>query len=120
MLMQSRPTGEGIGNYCFAIDAEGHISDRRVGEALMGLKRICPKVRFLGSYPRADVDREGRTARCGRDVRRRVRGGGRLAGALPGRPVLGRLRAYRAQATRGRQPSQATRDVQATQEPQAS
>ncbi|GGW02456.1 prephenate dehydratase [Streptomyces narbonensis] len=55
MLIQSRPTGAGIGNYCFAVDAEGHISDRRVGEALMGLKRMCPKVRFLGSYPRAGV-----------------------------------------------------------------
>ncbi|MEU2116561.1 prephenate dehydratase [Streptomyces sp. NPDC016459] len=55
MLIQSRPTGAGIGNYCFAVDAEGHISDRRVGEALMGLKRICPQVRFLGSYPRAGV-----------------------------------------------------------------
>ncbi|MFJ5547047.1 prephenate dehydratase [Streptomyces sp. NPDC093225] len=55
MLIQSRPTGEGIGNYCFAVDAEGHISDRRVGEALMGLKRVCPNVRFLGSYPRAGV-----------------------------------------------------------------
>ncbi|MGR8009611.1 prephenate dehydratase [Streptomyces hypolithicus] len=53
MLIQSRPTGAGIGNYCFAVDAEGHIADRRVGEALMGLKRICPNVRFLGSYPRA-------------------------------------------------------------------
>ncbi len=31
MLIQSRPTGEGIGNYCFAVDAEGHIADRRVG-----------------------------------------------------------------------------------------
>ncbi|MFE3230424.1 prephenate dehydratase, partial [Nocardia sp. NPDC059228] len=40
MLIQSRPTGAGIGNYCFAVDAEGHIADRRVGEALMGLKRI--------------------------------------------------------------------------------
>ncbi|MEI5524572.1 prephenate dehydratase [Streptomyces brasiliscabiei] len=55
MLLQSRPTGEGIGNYCFAIDAEGHISDRRVAEALMGLKRICLQVRYLGSYPRADA-----------------------------------------------------------------
>ncbi|MEV0090589.1 prephenate dehydratase [Streptomyces sp. NPDC050738] len=55
MVLQSRPTGAGIGNYCFAIDAEGHIADRRVGEALMGLKRICPQVRFLGSYPRAGV-----------------------------------------------------------------
>ncbi|WP_338698291.1 prephenate dehydratase [Streptomyces sp. Q6] len=55
MLLQSRPTGKGIGNYCFAMDAEGHISDRRVAEALMGLKRACPQVRFLGSYPRAGV-----------------------------------------------------------------
>lgn len=55
MLLQSRPTGQGIGNYCFAIDAEGHISDRRVAEALMGLKRICLEVRYLGSYPRADA-----------------------------------------------------------------
>ncbi|ANW19315.1 prephenate dehydratase [Streptomyces clavuligerus] len=55
MLIQSRPTGEGIGNYCFAVDAEGHITERRVAEALMGLKRTAPKVRFLGSYPRAGV-----------------------------------------------------------------
>ncbi|KAF4406047.1 MULTISPECIES: prephenate dehydratase [Streptomyces] len=56
MRIESRPTGEGIGRYCFSVDCEGHITDRRVGEALMGLKRICPKVRFLGSYPRAGVD----------------------------------------------------------------
>ncbi|MFB7110082.1 prephenate dehydratase [Streptomyces sp. NPDC056291] len=54
MLLQSRPTGAGIGNYCFCVDAEGHINDRRMAEALMGLKRICLQVRFLGSYPRAD------------------------------------------------------------------
>ncbi|MEV6103275.1 prephenate dehydratase [Streptomyces sp. NPDC051940] len=55
LRIESRPTGEGIGRYCFSVDAEGHITDRRVGEALMGLKRICPQVRFLGSYPRAGV-----------------------------------------------------------------
>ncbi|MGV9265444.1 prephenate dehydratase [Kitasatospora sp. NPDC003701] len=54
MRIESRPTGEGLGNYCFLIDCEGHLADRRVSEALMGLKRICPHVRFLGSYPRAD------------------------------------------------------------------
>jgi prephenate dehydratase len=53
--IESRPTGRGIGDYCFSVDAEGHIADRRVGEALMGLKRIAPQVRFLGSYPRAGV-----------------------------------------------------------------
>ncbi|WP_351230650.1 prephenate dehydratase [Streptomyces sp. NPDC002133] len=65
MLLQSRPTGAGIGNYCFAIDAEGHIADRRVGEALMGLKRICPKVRFLGSYPQAFSAENMRALRAG-------------------------------------------------------
>ncbi|MCZ9346321.1 ACT domain-containing protein, partial [Streptomyces sp. TRM76130] len=53
MLLQSRPTGAGIGHYCFCVDAEGHIYDRRMAEALMGLKRICLQVRYLGSYPRA-------------------------------------------------------------------
>ena len=52
--IESRPTGGGLGRYCFSIDCEGHIVDARVGEALMGLRRICADVRFLGSYPRAD------------------------------------------------------------------
>ena len=38
----------------FNIDAEGHILDSAVGEALTGLHRFSPKVTFLGSYPRAD------------------------------------------------------------------
>ncbi|MET9292207.1 prephenate dehydratase [Streptomyces sp. NPDC003077] len=54
MRIESRPTGEGIGRYCFSVDCEGHVTDRRVGEVLMGLKRVCREVRFLGSYPRAD------------------------------------------------------------------
>lgn len=54
MRIESRPTGEGIGRYCFSIDCEGHVQDRRVGDVLMGLKRSCREVRFLGSYPRAD------------------------------------------------------------------
>jgi prephenate dehydratase len=52
--IESRPTGHALGDYCFSIDAEGHIDDRRVGEALMGLRRICADVRFLGSYERHD------------------------------------------------------------------
>jgi prephenate dehydratase len=53
-FIQSRPTGNGLGSYLFWIDCEGHISDARVGEALMGLHRLCSHVRYLGSYPRAD------------------------------------------------------------------
>jgi prephenate dehydratase len=52
--IESRPTGRGMGRYCFSIDLEGHVDEARVGEALMGLRRVCPDVRFLGSYPRAD------------------------------------------------------------------
>uniref|UniRef100_UPI0008386DE4 prephenate dehydratase n=1 Tax=Kribbia dieselivorans TaxID=331526 RepID=UPI0008386DE4 len=52
--LESRPTKESMGSYCFSIDVEGHISDARIGEALMGLQRVCSEVRFLGSYPRAD------------------------------------------------------------------
>ena len=53
-FIQSRPTGRELGHYHFIIDAEGHINDARVGDALTGLRRICEDVRFLGSYPRAD------------------------------------------------------------------
>ena len=52
--IESRPTGSQLGKYCFSIDAEGHVADARMGEALMGLRRTCADVRFLGSYPRAD------------------------------------------------------------------
>jgi prephenate dehydratase len=52
--LESRPTKDFLGSYCFSIDFEGHVLDERVGEALMGLKRVCAEVRFLGSYPRED------------------------------------------------------------------
>lgn len=52
--IESRPIGDALGRYSFSVDAEGHIADERVGEALMGLHRMCPVVKFLGSYPRLD------------------------------------------------------------------
>jgi prephenate dehydratase len=52
--IESRPTRERLGVYSFSLDCEGHIADRRVGEALAALHRVCDDVRFLGSYPRAD------------------------------------------------------------------
>jgi prephenate dehydratase len=52
--IHSRPTGDGLGSYSFSIDCEGHVADARVGEALLGLRRRCADVRFLGSYPRGD------------------------------------------------------------------
>ncbi|MCI9888498.1 prephenate dehydratase [Micrococcales bacterium 31B] len=51
--LESRPIGDAMGRYLFSIDADGHVLDERVAEALVGLHRVCPKVQFLGSYPRA-------------------------------------------------------------------
>ncbi len=57
--IESRPIGDALGRYSFSIDAEGHLFDERMGEALMGLHRVCPHVRFLGSYPRVDASYGG-------------------------------------------------------------
>ncbi len=54
--IESRPIGDRLGRYRFNIDAEGHVFDESVGEALSGLHRFSPKVTFLGSYPRADKE----------------------------------------------------------------
>lgn len=53
-LLTSRPIGDRMGRYRFVIDAEGHVKDERVADALLGVKRFSPRVVFLGSYPRAD------------------------------------------------------------------
>jgi prephenate dehydratase len=53
-LIQSRPIGDALGRYRFVLDADGHIAEERVADALLGLRRFSPKVIFLGSYPRAD------------------------------------------------------------------
>lgn len=52
--IESRPTGAFLGDYFFSIDVDGHIFDARVADALKGLHRVSPELRFLGSYPRAD------------------------------------------------------------------
>jgi prephenate dehydratase len=52
--IESRPIGDRLGRYRFNIDAEGHVLDESMGEALAGLHRFSPKISFLGSYPRAD------------------------------------------------------------------
>ena len=52
--IESRPTKKTFGEYCFSIDAEGHVAEPRLRGTLKGLHRVCRKVTFLGSYPRAD------------------------------------------------------------------
>ncbi|NYE96045.1 prephenate dehydratase [Psychromicrobium silvestre] len=53
--IESRPTGQFLGHYFFSIDAEGHLADARMADALGALHRISPHLRFMGSYPRADA-----------------------------------------------------------------
>ena len=53
-LLASRPIGDELGRYRFVIDADGHVEDERMADALLGLRRFSPKVIYLGSYPRAD------------------------------------------------------------------
>lgn len=53
--IESRPSRLGLGDYYFFIDLEGHIQDRRVDEALKGIKKKALMIKVLGSYPRAPV-----------------------------------------------------------------
>lgn len=53
-MITSRPIPEQPGSYRFVIDLDGHLHDRRVADALLGVRRFSPNVVFLGSYPRAD------------------------------------------------------------------
>jgi prephenate dehydratase len=52
--IESRPSGDALGRYHFSIDAEAHVAEPRMAEALVGLHRFSPRVRYLGSYPKAD------------------------------------------------------------------
>jgi len=49
--LESRPTKRGLGQYCFFIDIEGHISDEVVADCLRHLLANQAEVKFLGSYP---------------------------------------------------------------------
>lgn len=52
--IESRPTGQFLGDYFFSIDIDGHLAEERVTDAVRGLHRLSPGLRFLGSFPRAD------------------------------------------------------------------
>ena len=51
--LESRPTKKGLGNYCFIMDLDGHISDAVVADALKNIMAKQADVKFLGSYPTA-------------------------------------------------------------------
>ena len=52
-LLLSRPTKTALGEYCFLLDMEGHVSDPIVGDCLKALHATQGGVKFLGSYPSA-------------------------------------------------------------------
>ena len=49
--LESRPTKQALGDYCFIIDFEGHIADAVVSDCLRDLHAELAGVKFLGSYP---------------------------------------------------------------------
>jgi len=52
--LESRPTkAGGLGDYCFVIDAEGHVMDEVLADALRDLHAKQGGVKYLGSYPAA-------------------------------------------------------------------
>jgi prephenate dehydratase len=63
--LESRPTKRGLGNYCFFMDCEGHVSDELVYDLLRNLA-ARHEVRFLGSYPAAGSESAGRRRAAGK------------------------------------------------------
>jgi prephenate dehydratase len=60
--LESRPTKQGLGDYCFVVDCEGHVMDELVADALRNLAAKHGGVKFLGSYPAASTE-SGRARR---------------------------------------------------------
>jgi prephenate dehydratase len=68
--LHSRPTKRGLGDYCFLIELEGHLSDELVADCLRDLKSKQADVKFLGSYPAAGA--HGETLRRDADAKWRA------------------------------------------------
>lgn len=70
-FIESRPTKQALGQYCFVVTVEGHIADEVLGDCLTQLRAELGEVRYLGSYPvpgavasqrRSEIDAERRDA----------------------------------------------------------
>ncbi|MDH5660942.1 MAG: ACT domain-containing protein, partial [Gammaproteobacteria bacterium] len=51
--IESRPSRQGMWNYVFFIDIEGHVDDANVAKAIAELEKAASVVKVLGSYPKA-------------------------------------------------------------------
>jgi chorismate mutase/prephenate dehydratase len=51
--IESRPSRQGVWEYVFFIDIEGHSQDKSVADALAILEKESAMCRVLGSYPKA-------------------------------------------------------------------
>lgn len=56
--LESRPTKQNLGDYCFFIDFDGHVADEIVSDCLRNLVAKQAEVKFLGSYPVAGPEEE--------------------------------------------------------------
>jgi prephenate dehydratase len=64
--LESRPTKQSLGDYCFFIDFEGHVADELVADCLRTLAAKVAHVKFLGSYPVAGLDARARRSAAGK------------------------------------------------------
>lgn len=53
--IESRPSHQKLWDYYFFIDVLGHVEDPELAAAVDELRRLCPKVKWLGSYPNTGV-----------------------------------------------------------------
>jgi chorismate mutase/prephenate dehydratase len=51
--IESRPSHQGLWDYVFFIDIQGHANDSAVAQALISLRDKVNMLKILGSYPKA-------------------------------------------------------------------
>jgi prephenate dehydratase len=63
--LESRPTKQSLGDYCFVIDLSGHIGDEVIADCLRDLHASLAGVKFLGSYPAVGTHGDDRRREAG-------------------------------------------------------